>query len=162
MKLYWFHCLQMSMSLLSCVITSSSDPRYRDLLDKYNRRVFFLKFFFILHKNKSLWSNVAYFLLHDKLLLFSNWRTSCINWMRTSSKQTQYVLYKHISIEMYIKSIYVYYWRTTCCHSKMFLFTNIEHVITTLSTVKIYVNIGHMSTCIYKHHKLQTNEINDR
>jgi hypothetical protein len=44
----------------------------------------------------------------------------------------------------------------------MFLSTNIEHVITTLSTVKIYVNIGHMSTRIYKHHKLQTNEINDR
>jgi len=30
----------------------------------------------------------------------------------------------------------------------MFLFTNIEHVIITLSIVKIYVKIGHMSTCI--------------
>jgi len=33
------------MSLLSCVITSSSDPRYRDLLDKYNRRIIVFKFF---------------------------------------------------------------------------------------------------------------------
>ena len=47
-----------------------------------------------------------------------------------------------------MQSICVDYWRTICSHNKMFLFTNIEHVITILSTVKIHDNIGHRYTCI--------------